>query len=200
MPLAPVDRELRVDVARCVVHRLHEKVFEVELFVLGKTLVVLRHHDFQLVAFRHDKRRVGFRTHANPVDALEHRQRTVRFDRHFEAGFVQRIDERLVDLQHRLAARAHDEFVRLAFRPQRCDLRDEFRRRFVLATVFAIGADEIGVAKLADGVRAIFLAPRPQIAARETAEHGRTPGIGAFALQRVENFLYRVRHDCSVNL
>ena len=39
------------------------------------------------------------------------------------------------------------------------------------------------------GYRAIGLAPRPQIAAGETAEHRRPPGLGAFALQRVVNLL-----------
>src|SRR6185312_13171367 len=49
--------------------------------------------------------------------------------------------------------------------------------------------DEIGVAEVAHRARAIDFAPRPQVAARETAEHGRASGVEAFALQRVEDFL-----------
>ncbi len=104
------------------------------------------------------------------------------------------LDERRVDLQHRLAAGAHDETLTFAFRPQRRDLRDEFFRAAVFAAVLAVGADEIGIAEAADGVRAIFLAARPQVAAGEAAEHGRAPGVRAFALQCVEDFLDRVRH------
>ena len=48
-------------------------------------------------------------------------------------------------------------------------------------------ADEIRVAELADGRRAIRLAPRPEVAAGEAAEHGRPPGVRAFALQGVED-------------
>ena len=35
MAFAPVDRELRVDIARWAVHRLHEEIIEVELRVFG---------------------------------------------------------------------------------------------------------------------------------------------------------------------
>jgi hypothetical protein len=195
MPLAPIDSELRIDVARRTVHGLHEEILEVEFRVIGERLIVLRHDDLQLVALRHDQRRAGFRAHANPVDAVQHRQRTIRFDRHFEAGGMQGIDERRVDLQHGLTACADHELVRFAFRPLRRDHGDEVCRRAIFAAVLAIRADEIRVAKLADCVRAIFLATRPEIAAGEAAEHSRTAGVCAFALQRVENFLYCIRHD-----
>ncbi|MGF6730749.1 hypothetical protein OKW50_002830 [Paraburkholderia youngii] len=81
-----------------------------------------------------------------------------------------------------------------ALRPLRRDHRDEFVRCAVLAAVLSVGADEVGVAETADGFRAILFAARPQIAACKTAEHGRPPGIRALALQRVEDFLDRVRH------
>ncbi|CAM2147406.1 hypothetical protein PT2222_10163 [Paraburkholderia tropica] len=194
MTLAPVDGELRVQVARRTIHRLDEKILEVELRVVGQTLVVLRHHDLEFVAFGDHERRVGLRAHADPVDGVEHRQRAVGFDGDLEARRVQCIDERRVDLQHGLAARADHEAVVLALGPQRRDLRDQLFGRAELAAVLTVGADEVGVAKTALRRLAIFLAARPQIAAGEPAEHGRTPGVRAFALQRVENFLYRVSH------
>src|SRR5207253_1737171 len=50
-------------------------------------------------------------------------------------------------------------------------------------------AHEIGVAEAADRAIAIGLVPRPEIAARKSAEHRRAPRVGAFALQREEDFL-----------
>ena len=63
-----------------------------------------------------------------------------------------------------------------------------------LAAADTIGADEIGVAEAADRVRAIFLAAAPQVAAGKAAEHRRPPGLGALALQGVENFFDAVGH------
>src|SRR5437588_2676482 len=58
----------------------------------------------------------------------------------------------------------------------------------------AVGADEIGVAEVADGVGPVFFAPRPQVAAGEAAEDRRAAGVGAFALQGVEDLLDGVAH------
>jgi hypothetical protein len=82
----------------------------------------------------------------------------------------------------------------LALRPLRRDHRDQFVSGAVLAAVLAIGADEIGIAEAAHRFGPILFAARPQIAAREAAEHGRPPGIRAFALQCVEDFLDRISH------
>ena len=55
-------------------------------------------------------------------------------------------------------------------------------------------ADEIGIAEVADGGRAIRLATRPQVAAGEATEHRRTSGVRALALQRVEDLFDGVHH------
>ncbi len=62
------------------------------------------------------------------------------------------------------------------------------------AAAFAVDADEIGVAELADRGRAILLAAGPEIAAGKTAKHRRASGLSAFALQRLENLLDRIGH------
>jgi hypothetical protein len=57
-----------------------------------------------------------------------------------------------------------------------------------------VGADEIGVAKGADSAGAILLASAPQVAARESAEHGSATGLTALALKRQENLFYTIGH------
>ena len=100
---------------------------------------------------------------------------------------MQSLDEGLVDLQHRLAA-GHHKQARPSDAAQRpLASLGEVSGGFELASARTIGADEIGIAELAHGVAAIFLASRPQVAASEAAEHRRRSGIGAFALERVEN-------------
>ena len=58
----------------------------------------------------------------------------------------------------------------------------------------AIHPDEIGVAKPADGGRAILLAPAPQIAPGKAKEYGAPAGMDALALERQEYLLDRVAH------
>ena len=61
----------------------------------------------------------------------------------------------------------------------------------------AVGADKVGIAKLADGGGAVLFAARPQVAAGKAAKHGGLAGVGAFALQGVENFLDLVAHGAT---
>ena len=123
-----------------------------------------------------------------------HRQRAVAFDGDGEACIVQRIDQRSIDLQHRLSAGQHDIAMRgarppaIGNRPRQCVCIGEF------AAADAIGADEIGVAKAALRGGAVRLASAPQIAAGETAEHRPPPRLRALTLQREEDFLDRVGH------
>jgi hypothetical protein len=56
-------------------------------------------------------------------------------------------------------------------------------------------ADEIRITKPAYCLRAIRFVARPQIAPGKSAKNGRTAGVGAFALQSMEDFFYRVGHD-----
>src|SRR4051812_20347798 len=52
-----------------------------------------------------------------------------------------------------------------------------------------VGADEVGVAELADGAMPVRLVACPQVAERESAEDGWPAGVCAFTLQGVEDFL-----------
>ena len=63
-----------------------------------------------------------------------------------------------------------------------------------------VDADEVRVAEIADGLAAILLAPAPQIAAGETAEHRDAARLGAFALQREEQLFNGVAHVRSYRL
>ena len=57
-----------------------------------------------------------------------------------------------------------------------------------------VRADEVGVAELADRASAVLLAAGPQVAAGEAAEHRGPAGVGALALEGVEDLLDRVGH------
>jgi len=78
-------------------------------------------------------------------------------------------------------------------RPHGFDSSQRFSR-FELAAARAVGADKLGVAEAAHGIRPVRFARRPQVAAGEAQEHGRPIAVGAFALQRVEHFLDCVAH------
>ena len=54
--------------------------------------------------------------------------------------------------------------------------------------------DEVGVAELAGGARAVLLTAAPEVAAGKTAKHGRAAGMRAFALQGQEYLFDRVTH------
>ncbi|KAG0163919.1 hypothetical protein DFQ28_009441 [Apophysomyces sp. BC1034] len=165
MPLAPVDGPLRVQIPRRTVHWLHEEVLEIQLCVFRQPLIVLRNHDFQLIASCDDELGIDLRAHADPVDARQHRQCAVGLDRDFEPLSMQRIDQRGIELQHRFAAGANDETVAdsgRVRRPQRRDLRRECVGVAILAAVLAMGANEIGVAKAAH--RRQNTAARPALA------------------------------------
>src|SRR5437879_3475250 len=86
----------------------------------------LREHELQLIAAFHDERRAGLGADADPVDAVGHRLRAVRFDRDAKPALVQRLEQRRIELQERLAAGADDEAVLLdALRPRREDCLGE---------------------------------------------------------------------------
>src|SRR5260363_124074 len=70
MTLAPVNRQPGIDVACRTVHRLHKKMCEIERLILSQALVVLRNHDFELIALRDNQLSVRFWADANPISAL----------------------------------------------------------------------------------------------------------------------------------
>jgi hypothetical protein len=106
---------------------------------------------------------------------------------------VQRIDERFIELEKRLATCADDESLGVVIAaPGAGHGFGELIRPFE-ATPIRTDADKIRVAELADRSRAILLATTPQIASSEAAEHCGAPGVRTLALERVENFLHGVR-------
>jgi hypothetical protein len=54
---------------------------------------------------------------------------------------------------------------------------------FELPAVLAVGAEKVGIAKLANGLRSIRFSPGPEVAVAETAENGRAAGMKPFSLQ-----------------
>ena len=81
------------------------------------------------------------------------RQRAVALDRDPEAAAVQRVDQRRVELQHRLAAGDDDQPALARLAPQRLDMTGQSLGVRELAAAGAVGADEIGVAEIALGGR-----------------------------------------------
>src|SRR5690606_4515672 len=65
----------------------------------------------------------------------------------------------------------------------------------IAAPVAAVSADKIRIAKITDCRGAILLTPGPEVALAETAEHRRTPRMGALALQAIEHFLDPVHNS-----
>src|SRR5260364_211263 len=117
MTLAPVNRQPGIDVASRTVHRLHKKMCEIERLILSQALVVLRNHDFELIALRDNQLSVRFWADANPINARQYGQRAVGFNRDCKTRAMQRVDQCIVELQHRLAARADDKAPRFVWWP-----------------------------------------------------------------------------------
>lgn len=71
----------------------------------------------------------------------------------------------------------------------------------IVTAARAVGADKIGVAERASGKGAVRFAPRPQVAAGETAKNGGASGLRALALEGIKNFLDVVaRHGRGITL
>src|SRR3546814_9206004 len=65
---------------------------------------------------------------AHPVDRGMRGQRAVGLDRDLEAARVERRDQRVIDLEHRLAPGEHDETMRVRRAPETLDGGDEAGR------------------------------------------------------------------------
>jgi hypothetical protein len=110
---------------------------------------------------------------------------------------MKRIDQRRVELEHRLTAGHHDQPPLGPFPPQRFDMTGEHLGRLEFAAARPIGPDEIRIAEITLRRRAVGLAPAPQIASGEAEEHGAAARLHALALQRQERFLDRVTHGAA---
>ena len=197
-PFRPLHRQAnrRVDrpLAVGAVHRLDQEMAEIPAFELGRIDSVLGPDQLQFVARALDDLGPGLGADADPVEPADRRQRAVGLDRDSEAALVQRVDQRAVELKHRLAAGHHRQPLLRARTPQCRDMIGERVRVGELAAALPVGADEIGVAEIALRLRPVLLAPRPQIAPGEAQEHRPAARLDALALQRQERFLDGVGH------
>src|ERR1700722_886139 len=147
---------------------------EIELFEYFRLGAMLRENEFEFITGREYERCVGLGAHADPVEPERRGLRAVRLDGDGEAARMQRVDGGRIELEQRLAAGANHETPASAFvllRPAGVHGVGEFDGGRE-APPIGPDSDEIGVAELADGRGAVFLAPRPQIAPRKAQEHG----------------------------
>ena len=158
----------------------------------------LRPHQLELLALALHPGRTGLGAHANPVNARRRRQAAIGFHGNLETLRVQRVNQVGVHLQQGLAAGQHHKAVGAVTRgPQGGNLRSQGLGAVKAAAQRAVSANKVGIAKLADGSAAVLFAARPQVAAGKAAKHGGLAGVGAFALQGVENFLDLVAHGAT---
>jgi hypothetical protein len=151
--------------------------------------IALRIYQLQLVAL--GLHELALRADADPVEAGRRGHGAVGLDGDLEAGLAQRAHGGLVELEERLAARGHHEGAPAAG-PFCAHGLGERTRVGEFAAAGPVGADEVGVAEVAEGAGAVGFAPRPQVAAGEAQKDGGAPALSALALQGVEDFFRRV--------
>src|SRR6185437_1993625 len=91
------------------VHRLEVEVRELEIREMLRKCPLLRIDELELVTSRDREGCVGFGAHTDPVEAGYCRLRSIGFDSNAKATAMQCLDGRLVELQYRLTARAHQD-------------------------------------------------------------------------------------------
>lgn len=205
---------LRVGLEVRPIHGLEEKVPERKrLETLGLS-PGLRIHQLELVARLLDERRTALGADANPVDPGRDGERAVGLDGDFEAGGMQRVDERPIQLQEWFAARAdHERTTGLTgrihslaarsvavYRPGAGYGNGEVLGRFEASAARSVGSEEVRIAEPADGGGAVLFPARPQVAAGKPAEHSRPTCLGALPLEAIEDLFDRIDHwDCPFN-
>jgi hypothetical protein len=195
MLLAKIDRQPGIAFQFGAVHRLHEKMMKRQGFIFGKVLASLRDHDLQLTAGARLQHGTHFWADASPVHAGRHWQGAIGFKRNFKTGRMHAIKQRLIELQQRFTAGKYHVFAgRVVGRPQAVDCLDQ-SGCIVFTAQYAVGADKISIAKLADRGGAICFTAAPEVAAGKTAKHRRPSGLRALALQRIKNFLDAISQD-----
>ena len=159
-------------------------------------------HQLELITLPHDHVTAGLGRDAHPVHTGRNRDRPVGLDRHLETEFPEGLHQRGVQLQQWLATGADQQrtFVALGGSPtgDRAPGLGGSGGKVLgsceHATAGTIGAHEVGVAELADSAGAVRLASRPQVAAREPAEHGAATRVQPLTLKGVEQLLDAVGH------
>src|SRR5918999_3802794 len=168
---------------------------ECQTLEIGRGSTRLGEHQLQLVTGAHHQLGSGFGADAKPVEPWRRYLSAVGFDGHLEPIMVERLHQRTVQLQQRLAAGAYHEASAWALRrPCCCNRGRELFRCREASSARTIQPYEVGITELAGGVEPVLLAAAPQVAAGKAAEDRGTPGVGAFALEGVEDFFHRVSH------
>lgn len=177
------------DVRIGVIHWLKKEGVEREM---GEALRLgvglnLGKDELQLLATLKHEPRVSLRADTHVVDAVRRQLRSVGLDGDRETASMKGVDRVRVELKQGLAARADNEGLSAnrsaaAYRgPSGKNGISQFRGRRKLPSV-GPRSDKIRIAELADGLVAVLLPPRPQVAAAETAEDCGTTGILPFTL------------------
>src|SRR5258707_7087392 len=164
------------------IHRLQREPLEGKTEVVLRRCALLRIDQLQFVTPAYHEIGAGFRADANPVHALGRGDRAIGLDADRKAARMQRVDQRRIHLQQRLAAGQDHVAIGVAAGPLRGNGIGELVRRGVAAAQRAGGADKVGVAKLTNCGAAVLFAAAPEIAAGESAKHRSAPGTRAFAL------------------
>lgn len=169
------------------VHRLNEEILEVEVLEQRRIKLRLRKNELELAAFPLNEIGPRLGTDTNPVQACRGDLRSVGLDCHGEPSSVESFDRGFVELQQRLASGAHDKALAIiGCRPSRSNGR---RKRLGVGELPAVrpNSDKVSVAEVADRGGAVRFASCPEIAPAETTKDRRSAGVGAFALECVEN-------------
>src|SRR6266851_8301777 len=182
------------------VHRLQAQAREVQALEQAGVSVFLREDELELITTDQFQRRTCLRADAYPVQPLRGVLGAVSLNRHLEPGRMQSPDRSLVKLQERLTAGAHHEPAGTRLRlpgPRSSNRARQVPGGGEPPPARPFGADEIGVAELADRAAAVFFPASPQVATGEPAEHRRASGMRALTLEGVEDLLDPVGHPAS---
>ncbi len=194
------------------VHGLEETVGEVPVFDGFGKEGGLGVDEFELIAGGGDGFAAGLGADADPVDGGRDGHGAVGFDGDVEADGVEGVDEWCVELEEGFAAGTDDHgegggmigflsgdlgaggeaLVLCALLPEGLDVEGERVGGGEFSAAGAVGADEVGIAELADGAVAVFLTAGPEVAAGEAAEDRGAASVGAFALEGVIGFFDEV--------
>src|SRR5262249_13436929 len=83
---------------RALIHGLQQEMRKVEMLERGRLDLALRINELQLIARTLHEIGAGLRAHADPIDGTRHWQRSVGLDGDLEAGSVQGVNQRLINL------------------------------------------------------------------------------------------------------
>lgn len=195
VPQAVVDRGARIALDLWSIHRLQQKLLEVEAGEFLRHRARLRVNELQLVAGELLEGGTRLGAHAEPVNSRWRDHCAVGLDRDLEPALLQRVNERFVELQQGFAAGAHDQPWPVgATWPSLSDRIGEHLGSRELPTTGTTGSPEFGVAEIADGLSAVFLATGPQVASGKAQKDRRSPYVSAFSLEGVVDLPNRIGH------